>query len=108
MYKPIAESNNFIVLDQFHKHELPHESSIIYQTEENLEREFILDLVNLGYEHISELTTSSAMFSNARLQLQHLNDVQFTDSEWERFKLEYLDKPGENLVDKTRKIQDDY
>ena len=108
MYKPIAESNNFIVLDQFHKHELPHESSIIYQTEENLEREFILDLVNLGYEHISELTTSSAMFANARLQLQHLNDVQFTDSEWERFKLEYLDKPGENLVDKTRKIQDDY
>ena len=108
MYKPIAESNNFIVLDQFHKQELPHESSIIYQTEENLEREFILDLVNLGYEHISELTTSSAMFANARLQLQHLNDVQFTDSEWERFKLEYLDKPGENLVDKTRKIQDDY
>jgi len=37
-----------------------------------------------------------------------LNDVVFTDSEWQRFLAEYLDKPSDGIVDKTRKIQDNH
>ena len=48
------------------------------------------------------------MLANVRVQLQNLNDMQFTDKEWARFVEEYLDKPSDNLVDKTRKLHDNY
>ena len=48
------------------------------------------------------------MLANVRRQLQTLNAVEFSDSEWERYVEEYLDKPNDSLVEKTRKIQDDY
>ena len=34
--------------------------------------------------------------------------MQFTDKEWARFVEEYLDKPSDNLDDKTRKLHDNY
>ena len=84
------------------------ETPVGYQTESALEREFIQDLINQGYENPSGLTTVEAMLTNARIQLQTLNDMVFTDSEWERYVEEYLDKPSDNLIEKTRKIHDNY
>jgi type I restriction enzyme R subunit len=107
-YKTIAESNNFIVLDKYTKYSEAHEAPAVYQAESALEREFIQDLVNQGYENPSNLTTPEAMLANVRVQLQSLNSMKFTDGEWARFVEEYLDKPSDNLVDKTRKIHDDY
>ena len=107
-YKTIAESNNFIVLDKYIKHSEVNEAPVGYQTESALEREFIQDLVNQGYEHAAGLNTMAAMLANVREQLQTLNDMVFIDSEWARFVEEYLDKPGDNIVDKTRKIHDNY
>ena len=107
-YKTIAESNNFIVLDQYTRYSEVHEAPAMYQTEAALEREFIQDLVNQGYEHLPNLSTHQAMLANVRVQLQALNKVEFTNAEWARFVEEYLDKPGDNLVDKTRKIHDNY
>ena len=48
------------------------------------------------------------MLENIRVQLQILNNTQFSDAEWKRFCEEYLDKPSDNHVDKTRKIHNDY
>lgn len=107
-YNPIAESKNFIVLDKYEKYSLVCEATAVYQTESSLEREFIQDLVNQGYEYLPELTTPVAMLKNVRMQLQILNDVQFTDAEWTRFCEEYLDRPSDNHIDKTRKIHSDY
>lgn len=107
-YNTIAESNNFIILEQYTKYSALNEPAATYQTEAALEREFIRDLVNQGYEHLPELTTPGAMLANVRVQLQQLNDMVFTNSEWGRFLEEYLDKPSDNLVDKTRKIHDNY
>lgn len=107
-YTPIAESNNFIVLDNYTKYSLVNDTPAVYQTEADLEREFIQDLINQGYENPSYLTTAEAMLANVRVQLQALNNMVFTDSEWARYVEEYLDRPGDNLVDKTRKIQDNY
>lgn len=107
-YKTIAESNNFIVLDHDAKNLMVNESPVGYQTESDLERELIRDLINQGYENPSDITTVEAMLANARVQLQALNDMEFTDSEWARYVEEYLDKPSDNLVEKTRKIHDDY
>ncbi|MBR5493860.1 MAG: type I restriction endonuclease subunit R [Alistipes sp.] len=107
-YNTIAESNNFIVLDDYEKYSVLNEPSVVYQTEASLEREFIQDLVNQGYEYLPELNTPEALLANVRAHLQDLNDVVFTDSEWARYVEEYLDKPSDSLVEKTRKIQDDY
>lgn len=107
-YSTIAESKNFIVLDKYEKYYEVHEAPVAYQTEAGLEREFIQDLQEQGYEYLEDVTTPEALLANARRQLQDLNGVEFTDSEWQRFVEEYLDKPGDSLVEKTRKIQDDY
>lgn len=107
-YKTIAESNNFIVLDKYKKFSELNEASVSYQTEADLEKELVQDLINQGYEYVKNLTTPAAMLANVRVQLQNLNNMQFTAKEWERFIVEYLDKPSDNLVDKTRKLQDNY
>ena len=107
-YKTIAESNNFIVLDKFTKHFEVNEAPAVYQTEAALEKEFIQDLINQGYENPTNLNTLEAMLANVRAQLQSLNNMEFSDGEWSRFVEEYLDKPSDNLVEKTRKIHDNY
>lgn len=103
--KTIAESKNFIVLDQYERLE---GGSSGYQSEGDLERELIHDLVNQGYEFRPDITTPQAMLANVRFQLQELNDIAFSEGEWKRFVDTYLDRPGEGVVDKTRKIHDDY
>lgn len=102
---PIAESNHFIVLDKYTKDWRVNQS---YQSEYDLEREFIADLEKQGYEYLRDLNCADAMRANVRVQLQTLNNVQFADAEWERFVSEYLDKPSDSIVDKTRKIHDNY
>lgn len=104
-YKAIAESKNFIVLDQYTREWKAAES---YQSESDLERELIQDLVNQGYEFASSIKTPDDLLANVRLQLQALNAVQFTDGEWLRFVDSWLDKPSDAIVEKTRKIHDDY
>lgn len=104
-YKTIAESKNFIVLD---KYTAEWKAAEGYQTEEALERELIQDLVNQGYEFVPGLNAPEKLLANVRVQLQALNNVQFTDAEWQRFVSDWLDKPSEGIVDKTRKVHDDY
>jgi type I restriction enzyme R subunit len=107
-YKTIAESNNFIVLDSYKKFSELNEAPVSYQTEADLEKELIRDLINQGYESLPQVRNQESMLANVRVQLQSLNNMQFTDSEWQRFIIEYLDKPSDNLVDRTRKIHDNY
>ena len=106
-YKTIAESNNFIVLDQYKKFVME-EPNAGYQTEGSLEREFICDLQAQGYDYLQDLNNHDALVKNLRVQLQRLNNVVFSDAEWRRFLEEYLDKPSDSLIEKTRKIHDDY
>jgi type I restriction enzyme R subunit len=98
-YKTIAESNNFIVLDKYIKYSEVHEASAVYQTEASLEREFIQDLEGQGYEYLPDLTTPKKMLANVRVQLQNLNNVQFSEVEWIRFCEQFLDKPSDNNID---------
>ena len=104
-YKTIAESRNFIVLDKYTKEWLVNDG---YQSEGDLEREFVQDLVNQGYEAPRGLNTPEALWANARAQLQTLNSAQFSDAEWQRFVQTWLDKPSDGIAEKTRKVHDDY
>ncbi|MGL4868557.1 MAG: type I restriction endonuclease, partial [Cetobacterium sp.] len=103
--KPITETNNFIVLDRYDKIA---GQGVSYQTEAQLEQELLEDLQNIGYEYLPKLMNTKEMLKNIRVQLENLNNVNFLDSEWARFLEEYLDKPSDNYIDKTRKIHDDY
>ena len=104
-YKTVAESNNFIVLDKFDKSLQVCES---YQTEYDLERELIEDLKNQGYEYLPDLRSPEKMIQNVRVQLEKLNNMEFTDIEWLRFCDTYLDNPSDTPIDKARKIHNDY
>jgi type I restriction enzyme R subunit len=104
-YKTIAESNSFIVLDKYAKEWQVNEC---YQSEYDLEREFIQDLQNQGYEYAPGLNTPEKLLVNVREQLQALNNMQFLEGEWQRFVETWLDRPSDSIVEKTRKIHDDY
>jgi type I restriction enzyme R subunit len=103
--KTIAETKNFIVLDKYNKE---WDAADRYQSEDDLERELVQNLVNQGYEFLPALATPEAMLANVRVQLEYLNNVTFSGDEWKRFVETYLDKPSDTIVDKTRKIYDDY
>ena len=107
-YNTIAETQNYIVLDNYTKLSKVSEAPATYQSENALEREFIEDLVEQGYEYLPQLTTPAALLNNVRTQLQNLNSVTFSDAEWQRFVEEYLDAPSDNLVEKSRKLHRDY
>jgi len=103
--KPIAESNRFIVLDRYTREWQVAEG---YQSERDLERELIDDLVSQGYDYLPEIKTQDAMLANVREQLQMLNNVQFSDAEWQRFTQTWLDTPSDGIVEKTRKVHDNH
>lgn len=78
-----------------------------YQSEAELEAEFINLLTSQGYEYIG-IHNEAALIQNLRKQLEKLNDFNFSDNEWNRFFSECLANPNEGIVEKTRKIQDDH
>jgi len=100
----ILEANNFIVLEKYIKSV----QTSSYQTEADLEKELIADLRQQGYEYLTYLTTPEALLANLKTRMEVLNNVVFTDAEWLRFLDEYLNKPSDSLIDRTRKLHDNY
>ena len=78
-----------------------------YQSEAALEREFIHLLTQQGYEYIT-IHKEADLIANLRSQLEALNRYQFTDNEWDRFFSDAIANPNEHIVEKTRKIQEDF
>lgn len=78
-----------------------------YQSEAALEREFIQLLTQQGYEYL-QIHKEVDLIANLRRQLEALNSYQFSDSEWEQFFFNAIANPNEHIVEKTRKIQEDF
>ena len=78
-----------------------------YQSEAALEREFIRMLTEQGYEHL-KIHTEKDLIVNLRTKLEELNDYHFSDDEWSRFFAEAIANPNEHIVEKARKIQEDF
>ena len=78
-----------------------------YQGETALEREFIHMLTQQGYEYLP-IHQEADLIANLRRQLELLNDYSFSDSEWEQFFSDAIANPNEHIVEKTRKIQEDF
>lgn len=103
-YNIIAESQEYTVVAEYDHVATPAET---YQSEADLEKEFIRLLGEQGYEYLP-IHTEADLISNLRSQLEKLNHYSFTDNEWEEFFNECIANKNDDIVAKTAKIQDDY
>lgn len=78
-----------------------------YQSEAALEKAFIKMLTEQGYEYLN-ISCQTALIENLRIQLEKLNNIKFSDKEWKQFFENQIANPNESIVEKTRKIQEDY
>lgn len=97
----VAETNENTVVTQY---EPVKKRSDAYQSEAELEKEFISMLTEQGYEYL-QIHTEEDMVANIRTKLEELNDYKFSDTEWERFFKEYIANGNDGPVEKTCKIQ---
>lgn len=103
-YNIIAESAEYTVVSEY-EHAVS--TSEAYQSEAELEKEFIRLLGEQGYEYLP-IHTEADLVSNLRTSLEKLNDYRFTDNEWEHFFNECIANKNDDIVTKTARIQEDY
>jgi type I restriction enzyme R subunit len=100
----VAETNENTVVTEY----VPVKArSDNYQSEAALEQEFIRLLCEQGYDYLP-IHTEADLIANLRARLEELNDYTFTDTEWERFFADCIANKNDGIVEKTRKIQEDY
>lgn len=99
----VASSNESTVVAEY----VPEiDKSNNYQSEAELENDFIKRLCNQGYERVF-IHSEKELLDNLRVQIEKLNDFQFSDNEWKRFFSTYIANANEGIVEKTRTIQED-
>jgi type I restriction enzyme R subunit len=100
----IAQSSESTVVTEYKPQAKRSEA---YQSEADLEQEFIRLLCELGYERLT-IHKEADLIANLRTQLEKLNNYRFTDDEWKRFWDEVLANTNSGILEKTRLIQEDY
>ena len=100
----VAQSSESTVVTEYKPQSKRSEA---YQSEADLEKEFIRLLCELGYEHLT-IHKEADLIANLRTQLEKLNNYRFTDGEWKRFWDEVLANTNSGILEKTRLIQEDY
>lgn len=103
-YNVVMEMQNATVVSEY---EPEKKRSDAYQSEAALEKEFIRMLTEQGYEYL-QIHDSETLVNNLRYQLELLNDYKFSESEWNRFFNNNIANNNDGIVEKTRKIQEDY
>ena len=100
----VAQSSESTVVTEYKPQSKRSEA---YQSEADLEQEFIRLLCELGYERLT-IHNEADLITNLRTQLEKLNNYRFTDGEWKRFWDEVLANTNSGILEKTRLIQEDY
>ena len=103
-YKMVAENPQSTVVSDF---EPVYRKSTQYQSEAEMEHDFISQLEKQGYEYLP-ITTEKELICNLRRQLECLNDYKFTDNEWQSFFADKIANRNYGIVEKTIIIQEDY
>ncbi len=100
----ISENPNSTVIG---KYEYDRSKAKSYQSEAELENEFIKTLTEQSYEYL-QIHEEEGLIKNLREQLEKLNKYKFTENEWNSFYNNAIKNSNEGILDKTRKIQEDY
>lgn len=77
-----------------------------YQSEDQLEKEFIKTLQEQGYEYLT-FSSEQELIDNLKHKLEELNNYTFTDSEWKQLFNNHIANKNDGIVEKTRTIQKD-
>ncbi len=103
-YETIAVSSESTVVAEF----VPDAAAeTAYQSEADLERELVKLLQGQAYDYLP-ITTEAQLVANLRSQLEALNGITFSDTEWERFFSEKVAGANDGIVEKTVRIQEDH
>ena len=102
-YNVVSESEESTVISEYQSNE---KRSDAYQSEEELEREFIHLLTEMSYEYLP-IHNKDELLPNLRKKLEELNSYSFTDTEWEQFYNNCISGKNDGIVEKTRRIQED-
>lgn len=100
-YKIIVEQDNSTVMAHYDVTQKPPEG---YQSEARLEADFIKQLAGQGYEYARQVKNEASLLQNLRRQLEQLNDVTLSDSEWKRL-LPMISNEQMTILDKTEMLQ---
>lgn len=100
----VAQTNENTVVTEYEPVKVKSDS---YQSEADLEKDFIRILCEQGYEYLP-IHKEEELIANLRQKMELLNNYQFSDDEWNRFFSESVANPNEHIVEKTRKIQEDF
>ncbi len=102
-YNVVSESEESTVVSEYKSEE---KRSDAYQSEEELEKEFIHLLTEMSYEYLP-IHNKDELLPNLRKKLEELNSYSFTDTEWEQFYNNCIAGKNDGIVEKTRRIQED-
>lgn len=102
-YNVVSESEESTVVSEYKSEE---KCSDAYQSEEELEKEFIHLLTEMSYEYLP-IHNKDELLPNLRKKLEELNNYAFTDTEWEQFYNNCIAGKNDGIVEKTRRIQED-
>ena len=103
-YNMLISTLESTVVTEYIKEDMP---AYTYQSEADLEKEFIKNLQNQGYEYLS-IHNEKELIANLKDKLEKLNNIIFSENEWERFFKEKIANKNESIIEKTRTIQEDY
>ncbi|WKZ81295.1 MAG: type I restriction endonuclease subunit R [Fimbriimonadaceae bacterium] len=103
-YDPIAVSNESTVVAQYIPDSQVREAT--YQSEDALEREFIKQLERQAYDYL-RISSEEELIVNLRTQIELLNDIKFSDSEWTKFYETKISGQNDGIAEKTVRIQED-
>ena len=103
-YNMLISTLESTVVTEYVKEDMP---VYTYQSEADLEREFIKNLQNQGYEYLI-IHNEKELIANLKDKLEKLNNIIFSENEWERFFKEKIVNKNESIIEKTRTIQEDY
>ena len=103
-YNMLISTLESTVVTEYVKEDMP---VYTYQSEADLEREFIKNLQNQGYEYLI-IHNEKELIANLKDKLEKLNNIIFSENEWERFFKEKIANKNEGIIEKTRTIQEDY
>ena len=100
IYNTVMNSDELTVLSEY---EYIKNRDISYQSEQMMEDELIRDLCSQGYTYL-KIESEKDLIDNLRIQIEKLNDITFTDNEWDRFFNQTI--KGKDIIGKTRMIQE--
>ena len=103
-FKPAALPPESTVIAQY---DAPTSLQTEYQSEADLECEFIKLLESQAYEYVA-IHTEQDLIENLRSKLEELNNIAFTDREWDRFFSTSIASNNDGIAEKTFRIQKDH